>query len=115
MTSVLVCGGRDYIDVDRVYGVLDTLHAERHFSMLIHGAARGADSLAASWAKLFPEIKIVPFPADWHTYGNAAGPIRNRQMLREGKPDLVVAFPGGTGTADMVKIARSAGVEIISV
>jgi hypothetical protein len=36
-------------------------------------------------------------------------------MLEEGKPDLVVAFPGGTGTANMVKQARAAGVEVLEV
>jgi predicted Rossmann-fold nucleotide-binding protein len=41
--------------------------------------------------------------------------VRNRQMLTEGRPDLVVAFPGGKGTANMVALARKAGVEIVEV
>ena len=56
------------------------------------------------------------FPADWIRHGRAAGPIRNEQMLREGCPDLVVAFhddPGlGRGTADMVRRALAAGVPV---
>jgi hypothetical protein len=33
-------------------------------------------------------------------------------MLDEGKPDLVVAFPGGGGTKDMVRRAVKAGLSI---
>jgi hypothetical protein len=81
---------------------------------IISGAARGADSAAADWSVL----NLCPgkeYPADWDTHGRAAGYIRNKQMLKEGKPDLVVAFPGGKGTANMVKLARDAGVEVIEV
>lgn len=56
---------------------------------------------------------VRAFPADWHRDGKAAGPIRNRRMLLEGMPDLVVAFPGGRGTADMVRRARAAGIEVV--
>ena len=51
--------------------------------------------------------------AEWHRLGRKAGPIRNQRMLDEGKPDLVVAFPGGTGTAGMVALACKAGVRVI--
>ena len=44
-----------------------------------------------------------------------AGPERNARMLAEGRPDLVVAFPGGTGTADMVRRAKAAGVRVVEV
>lgn len=52
------------------------------------------------------------FPANWDAHGRAAGAIRNKQMLLEGKPDLVIAFPGGRGTADMVRRAQEAGVVV---
>lgn len=42
----------------------------------------------------------------------AAGPIRDQEMLDKGKPDLVVAFLGNRGTADMVRRAREAGVPV---
>jgi len=54
----------------------------------------------------------MPFPADWGKYSKSAGYIRNKQMLAEGKPDLVVAFPGGKGTANMVKLAKLANIPI---
>jgi len=43
-------------------------------------------------------------------YKNAAGPIRNQWMLKYGKPDLVLALPGGAGTASMIDLASKAGV-----
>jgi hypothetical protein len=108
---VLVCGGRGFDDVARVFWALDELGP---VSALIHGCARGADTLAARWA-VSRGVEEHRFPANWSRDGKAAGPIRNAQMLREGKPDLVVAFPGGRGTADMVAKAKAAGVHVIEV
>jgi hypothetical protein len=53
-------------------------------------AARGADTLAEEWAK----VRGIPCTADWDDLGRKAGPIRNAQMLRKGRPELVVACPG---------------------
>ena len=52
-------------------------------------------------------------PADWKQYGRGAGPIRNREMLQYSEPDIVVAFPGGAGTADMIRAARTAGYPVV--
>ena len=102
MTRVLVCGGRDYNDLQKIFDVLYYLDGPQHgrgpITCVIHGAAIGADSLAALWAKKVGK-QGLPYPADWEKHGKSAGPIRNAKMLREGKPDLVVAFPGGKGTA----------------
>jgi len=117
---VLVCGGRDYADADCVNRTLDRLLNPRNLPLaslgitIIHGGARGADALADKWA-VTNYVAVQEFLADWQTHGRRAGPIRNARMLTEGKPDLVVAFPGGAGTADMVKQARAAGVEVIEV
>lgn len=109
---LLVCGGRDYTAVGDAHRMLDALHGLRPIGMLIHGAARGADSIAANWAKT-RGIATVAYPADWDRFGKRAGPVRNRQMLHEARPDAVLAFPGGRGTADMVKQARAQKVPII--
>jgi len=110
---LLVCGGRNYTDAKALNTRLDALVKERgRVSVLIHGAARGADSLAAAWAAE-NGIPVLAFPADWNTYGKSAGAIRNSQMLTEGQPDLVVAFPGGAGTANMVRQARDARVRVL--
>lgn len=109
---ILVCGGRDYADQDTVFATLDhviTLFGE--ITGVIHGAAKGADSLAGQWAN---ERKIaeLKYPANWTKYGKRAGYLRNQEMLDKGKPDFVVAFPGGRGTAMMVDIANKAGVSV---
>jgi hypothetical protein len=80
--------------------------------VIVHGAAVGADQMAGSWARS-RGVAEAAFPADWGRDGRAAGPIRNQRMLDEGRPDLVVAFPGGRGTADMVRRARAAGVAVV--
>lgn len=109
---ILVCGGRDYNDRARVGKVLaGYVDTNTDCMTIIHGGARGADALAREWAFMYGCLEDE-FTANWKRYGNAAGPIRNQQMLDEGKPDLVVAFPGGRGTADMVKRAQKAGVKV---
>lgn len=112
LMRVLVCGGRNYSDQQAVYDALDELHRVRKFELVIAGGARGADTLAEQWAK----DRAIPtkiYQADWETLGRKAGPIRNQRMLDEGLPQLVIAFPGGRGTADMTSRAREAAVETI--
>lgn len=108
--TVLVCGGRSFENADVVYGTLDGLLPSR----VVHGGATGADALARKWA-LSSGVVQVEYPAQWGRHGKAAGPIRNQTMLDTEKPDVVVAFPGGRGTADMVRRARAAGVLVIQV
>ena len=110
---VLVTGGRDFSDRELLFEALDRLHAAHGFTALIHGDANGADRLSGEWATS-RGISVEVHPADWKKHGRAAGPIRNQKMLEE-QPELVVAFPGGKGTADMVKKARQAGVEVFVV
>lgn len=106
-----MCGGRDFADAEGMGAALRLLQHQKGISCLIHGGARGADALAAAWAKA-QGIEAVIFPADWESHGRAAGPIRNRRMIAEGKPDGVVAFPGGRGTADMIGAAEEAGLKV---
>ena len=115
---VIVCGGRDFDDAALLEHTLNRLHSERGIRVIIHGAARGADSLAGAWARTriaSGPIEEIACPANWERDGKAAGPIRNQYMLATHKPDLVVAFSGGRGTADMVRRARAAGIEVIEV
>ena len=109
---VLVCGGRDFDDGYVLECTLNRLKIPP--THIIEGGASGADHLAALWAG-FHSVPHTTFQADWKAHGRAAGPIRNQQMIDEGKPDLVIAFPGGKGTADMVRKARAAGVDVIEV
>lgn len=131
---VLVCGGREYGMVPRgcpwdqrvsyarrasrqrflLTETLRVLCADRGITCVIHGAYKGADELADQWAA-HRGIPVERFPADWKGRGRKAGPERNQRMIDQGHPDLVVAFPGGDGTADMMRRARAAGIEVIEV
>lgn len=108
---VLVCGGRDFDGYAYLKSVLDLLppDEDREFCC---GGARGADALCERYCRENFYICRV-YEADWDTHGKAAGPIRNQQMLDEFYPDVVIAFQGGRGTADMVNRARGAGIEIL--
>ncbi len=108
---ILVSGGREYTDWNTVNLVLTNIHRETPIEKIVHGGARGADSLGGKWAKENDILEKVYKP-DWNTYGKAAGSIRNQQMLDEESIDLLVSFPGGKGTADMKKRAKYKGVEI---
>lgn len=108
---VLVCGGRDFDDHMLLVKTLLEYQTEKPITCIIHGNARGADTLADRFADLTGIPKEV-YPADWDKYNKAAGPIRNAQMITEGKPDLVIAFPGGKGTANMIKQAKDAGIPV---
>lgn len=107
---VIVCGGRDYDDYEHVCKTLDGWRVSFPHIVVIHGNARGADSLADRWAKE-RGVKSWPVPAQWKRDGRKAGPLRNRRMLGM-SPDVVIAFPGGRGTGDMIRQAEAAGVTV---
>ncbi len=111
---VVVCGGRAFGDVDFIFKELDKLHAQHAFRVLIEGDARGVDRIAGEWARL-RSVPLVEFPADWKREGRHAALIRNLRMLQEGKPDLVVAFPGGNGTWYTCSHAEKLGIAVIKV
>ena len=109
MTTIIVCGGRTYSDAAKMHEVLSAIP---NLTRIVHGAQKGADMLADAWARA-NGVDVTPVPADWGKFGRSAGPVRNRRMLREfGRIDLVVAFPGGAGTAHMVEAAKYAHVTV---
>ena len=112
---VVVTGGRRYADRGVVYDALDEIHAGRWVGLLAHGACvyGGADILAEEWAK-DREVPYMGVPAKWKTgtHGRGEGMIRNGHMLDLVRPDLVVAFPGGNGTADCIKQAKQRNIEV---
>jgi predicted Rossmann-fold nucleotide-binding protein len=109
---VLVCGGRDFCDYLLLRKVLSSLNPAP--TLIMHGGARGADRLADLWASA-KGIERLVYHADWDNLGRAAGHIRNAQMLSDGKPHLVVAFPGGPGTRSMVEKALKANVKVLQI
>ena len=108
---ILVTGGRGYADQALLFGVLDMQAEQSHVGAIIQGGAEGADRLARLWCHS-RMVRYDNYPAEWRKHGKAAGPIRNQQMIDEGRPTMVFAFPGGRGTADMVRRAKAAGVPV---
>lgn len=115
LNRVLVCGGRDYNDQAMLFGMLDMEAETNGIISIIQGdCPTGADHLARMWA-ISRNCHFDSFPANWKAHGKAAGPIRNQQMIDEGKPTKVFTFPGARGTADMVRRAKKAGLPTIEV
>ena len=117
---VLVCGGRDFRDEAGLHLALDTLHNMKPITRIVEGGQRtveddvivgGADYFAKTWASK-NRVDRAQYDADWKG-GKSAGPLRNQRMLNEERPDLVLAAPGGKGTADMVTKALRARVHVI--
>jgi hypothetical protein len=90
--------------------------------LLIHGGARGADTLADSVAVELG-IPVRVFPAHWNQFGRGAGPVRNKEMLmflmhpsNRDHHKLVMAFHDdltqSKGTAHMVKISREVQLDV---
>lgn len=141
---LLVCGGRDWWRLDRVplkpNGMYDKDSAEYKKSReillyslkcidaivpydegemlsdvtIITGGAKGADEVGQEYA-IVNWLPYEEYPAQWDKYGKGAGAIRNQQMIDEGRPTMVIAFPGGKGTADMVARAKKAGIPVVEV
>ena len=105
--KVLVCGGRDFADPEKLSKVLDQY---KDMTCLIQGGAKGADRLAKKWAEL-RGIPVITMEANWNYYAKSAGPIRNSWMLDYCEPDYVVMFPGGRGTQDMCEKAEARGLD----
>ena len=100
MSAVIVTGGRDYDDWAMLQEVLNIIRP----TLIIQGGARGADQMAKEYAEA-NNIAVRTIDADWTKHGRAAGPIRNKEMLQTYPLAVIVAFPGGDGTANCVKQA----------
>lgn len=127
--KVLVCGGRNYSNMRCVHRVLRKLDSFKTIDTIVHGDASGADNHGKTWA-LANSRKTIPYPAKWDDlttpgavvrvgkygpYNVMAGFQRNLLMVTKERPDLVVAFPGGTGTANMVKLARELKIPVMEI
>jgi len=121
----IVCGGRDYTDGEHVFRTLDALRETMGLSHVIEGGQRrrnpqnhrvdgGADYWAMRWAKA-RRLTWDTVEADWTAHGRAAGPMRNARMLAEFSPEIVIAFPGGSGTKDMSQRAERARLQVLKI
>lgn len=108
---VLCTGGRDFRDEKALWAALDRIHAKTPIVLIITGSCSGADAIAERWATAM-HCSIDRYRAAW-SRGRCAGPERNARMIRYGQPDLVLAVPGGRGTADCVRQAEAAGIRVV--
>lgn len=117
--KIIFCGDRNWKNAILVGQVMGKLRDYLGDFTVIQGCARGADTCAFNMA-VWQGLPHEEFPADWDKHGKAAGPIRNRQMVNEGKANAVVAFhndiQSSKGTKDMVKYAleKELPVHIVS-
>ncbi|SRR5258706_6413476 len=112
--KVIVCGDRNWTNQGLIDRVLEGIALEFPNLVIVEGCARGADTMAESWANWY-EVPIEHHPAEWKVYGNSAGSRRNKEMLAAGA-ELVVAFhrdiDKSKGTRNMVQQARAAQIPI---
>lgn len=106
---LIVAGGRDYSLSELDYGILTGIHLAIGISEIVSGGCAGADSGGERWAAEH-QVSIKYFIPLWAERGKAAGPLRNGEMAKYG--NALIAFPGGRGTANMVKQARDNGLHI---
>jgi YspA, cpYpsA-related SLOG family len=122
---VLVCGSRFWNDARLVTSMLDGLLASEPGTeefVVIDGHAAGPDRIAHDWAEFNKDrgVNFECYPANWKVSPKGAGPIRNRRMLKEGRPTLVIGFTDDdlappSGTYDMMNIARAAKVPVVHI
>ncbi|MCB9959687.1 MAG: DUF2493 domain-containing protein [Rhodospirillaceae bacterium] len=110
--KVLVCGGSRYGDEKALFARLDAIHAERPITLVINGGARGADLLSSRWARS-RGVTLQVFHADRRQQGDGAFFALNARMLAETCPDLVLAFPSGAVTADLVRRAEALAIPVV--
>jgi hypothetical protein len=111
MSRILVCGGRSYADFTSVSKALVNIHLSIGILFLIHGGVSGADALANTWAVKYG-VPVKSYPPNWEAHGERAVGVRNALMIADGKPHLVVAFPGGPGTVDLLEKVAVAGLPV---
>lgn len=118
MPRILICGSREWNNFEKIKSILHKYKSARE-TVIIHGDCKGADKISGYLAKQL-NMTVEVYPADWKQYGYSAGPIRNQQMLDEGKPDICYAFhediENSRGTKNMISKCKIANVpfEIIT-
>jgi hypothetical protein len=117
---LLVCGGRTFTDRAWLWAAIDLLHEAMPITEIIEGGATGADVRAGEWSEHRLGKKATVVEAEWERYSaglkagqkNPAGAIRNTEMAKM-RPDLVLACPGGPGTAHMIATAHAYGLRVV--
>lgn len=109
--AVAVTGGRNYQEQDHVLRVLSEL-SPYTVRLVLGDCKTGVDCYALSYAEMM-HMPFTVYHADWKKHGKSAGPRRNTAMIVVGKPDLLLAFPGGAGTLDCTRQAAKHKVPVV--
>lgn len=112
VSRLIIAGSRHGVDPDLLHDEL-RIWVEEHGmpDVVLCGEADGVDQQGKSWA-LSRGVRVESYPADWHTHGKAAGPIRNRQMAAAAQGAIIFAPDNSRGSNDMERAARRAGLKV---
>lgn len=116
ITKLIIAGGRDFNDypllVTETKKFIEEQNIDPKYLVIVSGMApNGADPLGVRLAKEY-NLPLDPHPADWDTYGKAAGPIRNAEMADIATHLLAFWDGASPGTSNMIKEAKKRGLEI---
>lgn len=108
--KIIIAGGRDYLPNEEEKETVKNILKENQVTGIVSGCATGVDTWAIDLGSEL-ELSIDLFPADWKQHGRSAGPIRNGLMAQYA--DMLIAFPGGRGTDNMIKQATEKGLKVV--
>lgn len=109
---VLICAGRHYTDSRRCRQVLEAFQRLHPVRVVIHGGSQFLGAQIEDWAR---EIgaDLVRYPPNWQLHGKHAERLRNRFMLADSRPDIVLALPGGDDTEELLAQTRTQGIQTL--
>lgn len=105
----IIAGSRTIVNPAVLHAALTACPWSTTITEVVSGCADGVDTLGEQWAKR-KMIPIKRFPADWRTYGKAAGPRRNETMARYADALIAVWDGQSRGTHDMIERAQRYGL-----
>lgn len=115
--NIGVVGSRTFEDYDLLKRTLDRVRLMFHERdiHIVSGGAQGADTLAEQYSNQVLGKQAKVFPADWKTYGRAAGFRRNQFIVDDS--DMIIAFWDGCsrGTQNTMNRATKAGKPVLVV
>jgi hypothetical protein len=114
-TRVIVTGDRNWRCLELARRIMARLTARYGDGLtIIHGGATGVDA-AFDLAALEARVSREPHPADWHQYGDRAGPLRNQIMVDRGAAFAIAVhrtLERSRGTRDCVRRCLAAGIAV---
>jgi YspA, cpYpsA-related SLOG family len=110
---LIICGGRHFRDMALVERELTRINAARPIDVLVHGGSAGIGMPVEAWGQEH-DVHIVRYPP-CRTPGRNSDARRDMFMLSDGRPDAMLAFPGGRRTKALVQMAEAQGIPVISV